>query len=320
MNRQSPLVSIGIPTYNRAKDYLPVALESALAQDYPRIEIIVADNGSTDDTARYVDRLDDNRIRYYRHEKNLEPNDNFNFCLQQALGVYFLLLHDDDAIDSGFVTACISAAEGRSDIGVLRSGTRVIDGNGRFIRENENRVEGLSSYDFIRGWFTHQTALYLCSTLYNTELLRQIGGFRSPHNLFQDVFAIMHLALSHGRRDVKTVLASFRRHGGNRGDSVMVKQWSEDSLALLDQMCGLLPEHTADIAKLGMPFMCRLAYIKAANIQNHRLRYKTYLSVWHTFNFTLSPMKVIRQNDFRWIKKAIKFRIDELMNSTKRKK
>lgn len=305
MTPPTPLVSIGIPTYNRATDYLVVTLESALAQDYPNLEIIIADNGSTDHTPQYIGGIDDGRIRYFRHEKNLNPNDNFNFCLEQAMGAYFLLLHDDDAIDAGFVSACMTAAEGRTDIGVILSGTRVMDADGEYIRENENRLAGQAPIDLIHGWFTNETALYLCSTLYNTEFLQQSGGFHSPHNLFQDVFATMQLGLTHGWRNVRPVLASFRRHGGNRGDSVKVKQWCEDSFALIAHMCKLLPEHAEDIRRLGMPYMSRKNYRKAAVIPGTMQRLRTYFNVWRTFDFSESPYKTFRQNDLRRLKRTL---------------
>ena len=93
-NQQFPLVTIGIPTYNRADGYLRETLESALAQSYPNLEILVADNCSTDNTKLVVESYKDKRVRYFRHETGLIPNDNFNFCLSQARGYYFLLLHN----------------------------------------------------------------------------------------------------------------------------------------------------------------------------------------------------------------------------------
>ena len=58
-----PLVTIAIPTYNRAGSYLPVALGSALAQRYPRLEVLVADNASSDETASFVRGITDERLR-----------------------------------------------------------------------------------------------------------------------------------------------------------------------------------------------------------------------------------------------------------------
>jgi glycosyltransferase involved in cell wall biosynthesis len=78
-----------MPTYNRANGYLREALDSALAQTYPNLEIVISDNGSTDNTESVVRSYADPRIRYYRQQPPIISNDNFNFCLQQANGAYF---------------------------------------------------------------------------------------------------------------------------------------------------------------------------------------------------------------------------------------
>ena len=110
-NIKSPLVTIGIPTYNRAKAYLKDAIKSAVDQTYPNIEILISDNGSTDNTQLLVKSFDDPRIRYIKQENNIGANNNFNYCVMNAKGDYFLLLHDDDLIDKDFVEVCIHAAK-----------------------------------------------------------------------------------------------------------------------------------------------------------------------------------------------------------------
>jgi len=67
--------------------------------DYPDLEILVSDNCSTDDTERVVRSFGDPRVRYVRHPENIGANNNFNYCIKEARGVYFLLFHDDDMID-----------------------------------------------------------------------------------------------------------------------------------------------------------------------------------------------------------------------------
>ena len=98
-NSNPPLVSIGIPTYNRADGFLKQALQSAVNQTYGNIEIIVSDNCSTDHTEDLVNEFSDSRIKYIKHNNNIGANNNFNFCVNSAKGDYFLLLHDDDLID-----------------------------------------------------------------------------------------------------------------------------------------------------------------------------------------------------------------------------
>jgi glycosyltransferase involved in cell wall biosynthesis len=239
-----PLVTIGIPTFNRADQYLKEAIESAVKQTYPNLEIIVSDNCSSDDTGQIVESFNNSRIRYHRHDKNIGGNANFNFCLKQAKGAFFLLLHDDDLIDNDFIETCINAIGDRHEIGIVRTGTREIDQNGNVLIESPNTVDGLSNEELYRQWFAWKTSLYLCSTLFNTRRLIEIGGFQSKHNLFQDVLAEFQVAARHGRIDIFDVKASFRKHPGAETLASEVDAWCEDSAFLLDSICTLATKYT----------------------------------------------------------------------------
>jgi len=289
VNAGSPMVTIGIPTYKRANGYLKETLESALAQTYPNIEIVVADNCSPDNTRSVVEGYKDLRIRYYRHEVGMKPNDNFNFCLQQANGAYFLLLCDDDKIDPDFVGACMRAAGNDSHAGIIRTGTRIINAPGTVIHEGKNRVAGLSTADFFLGWFTGKTPLYLCSTLYNTKGLRSAGGFHSRHNLFQDVAATARVAATMGRVDIEQPMASARVHGGKWTHVARVREWCEDSIDLLDLLCELAPEKQADVRNQGMRFFANVNYSRASDIRAPGKRLKAYLIVYRFFGWRHFP-------------------------------
>ena len=175
MNKEYPLLTIAIPTYNRADKNLPKALESALRQTYKNIEIIVSDNCSTDDTEAFMQGYQHDHLRYIRHKENLGANGNFNACLQEATGDYFLLLHDDDLIDEDFVESCMKEVDYSREYGLIRTGTRLIDSDGGVIWEAKNRVSGLSAEEFYLGWFSEKTSWYLCSTIFNTAALREAG-------------------------------------------------------------------------------------------------------------------------------------------------
>jgi len=105
MNR--PLVTIGIPTFNRSA-YLAEAVQSAVNQSYRNLEIIISDNGSTDDTAAFLSKQKDERIVVIRHQENRGMVYNWNACLSRATGKYFLLLSDDDVLESNAVTVLMS--------------------------------------------------------------------------------------------------------------------------------------------------------------------------------------------------------------------
>ena len=282
-----PLVTIGISTYNRARGYLPHALGSAVAQSYPSLEIVVSDNCSTDDTEAVVAGFADPRIRYFRQATNIGANNNFNFCLSQARGAYFLLLHDDDLIDPDFVQTCVTSVKGNIGVGVIRTGTRRIDSADVVQHQTFNRVGGLSTAEFFLGWFSGTTSLYLCSTLYNTRGLQGIGGFNSPKNLLQDVVATVRLAARMGRADVHDVKASFRRHEANSGSAARIMDWCEDSMFLLDLMCELAPERRASIRRAGFRFLCDQNYSRARRATNPL---RAYLTVYRAFGYRRSPL------------------------------
>jgi glycosyltransferase involved in cell wall biosynthesis len=101
-----PLVSICIPTYNRA-GMIGKAIESALGQTYRNIEVIVVDNASTDNTGVVVAGYSDQRFRYVKNDRNLGLFGNFNRCIELAKGKYLHILHSDDYIDPHFTEVCI---------------------------------------------------------------------------------------------------------------------------------------------------------------------------------------------------------------------
>jgi glycosyltransferase involved in cell wall biosynthesis len=287
-----PLVTIAIPTYNRADSYLGCALESATNQTYGNVEVIVSDNCSTDSTEEVVRGFSAPCLRYFKHAENIGANGNFNFCVEQAKGDYFLLLPDDDLIDEDFVELCMEAANHRTDIGIIRTGTRTIDSNAAVLKEKLNPVVGLSTADFFLSWFRGETALYLCSTLLNTQRLKEIGGFHSKHQLFQDGIAEVQLAARFGRVDVRDVKASFRRHAATRTFAHKVSAWCEDSLMLLEIMCDLVPQDKAPLVEReGTRYFARVNYNFASSIKSPIERYATYLMIYKKFDRRYSPFR-----------------------------
>src|SRR4026208_1483957 len=105
-NGSLPLVSLLIPTYNRAK-WIGQAIESALQQDYPNLEIIINDDCSTDNSDEIIKNyVHDPRIRYLKNEKNLGVIDNFNkLFFELAKGEWVTILGSDAyLINPQFIT------------------------------------------------------------------------------------------------------------------------------------------------------------------------------------------------------------------------
>lgn len=105
----NPLVSILIPTYNR-EALIGEALDSALAQTYSNIEVIVGDNCSTDATVAIVKQYaeKDPRVKFFQNEKNLGPVLNWKACMERASGEYIKILWSDDLMSSDFIERALS--------------------------------------------------------------------------------------------------------------------------------------------------------------------------------------------------------------------
>ncbi len=112
-----PLLTIAIPTYNRSK-YLSLLLEGIFDQilHEDRVELIVSDNASTDETAKVVDELKllGLKLQYLKNECNLGADRNILQCYEKAQGKYVWIFGDDDLILPGGISTIlkyISAGE-----------------------------------------------------------------------------------------------------------------------------------------------------------------------------------------------------------------
>ncbi|MEL7533312.1 MAG: glycosyltransferase family 2 protein [Bacteroidota bacterium] len=135
-----PLVSVSIPTFN-GELRIGEAIRSLQAQQYPHMEIIISDNASTDNTEGVVRQFmaEDERIRYYRHPKNLGIPLNFEFGLQQAKGQYFIWLSDDDQLLDGVIKRYVDYLEAHPDFSMV-SGVINYTENGELVSQ-ETRID-----------------------------------------------------------------------------------------------------------------------------------------------------------------------------------
>lgn len=144
--KDSPLVSVVIPTYNRA-GLLPRAIESVLAQTYGNVEIVVVDDGSTDNTQAVLDGFRD-RIRCIR-TGNMGASHARNVGMRASVGQYIAFLDSDDSYYPYKLSLQVDWMERHPEIGMVSS-----EFSG--VQDDENILEyHLKQYHTIyeeRGW------------------------------------------------------------------------------------------------------------------------------------------------------------------------
>lgn len=114
MKSKSPLVSVVVPVYN-VENYVEKCLKSLLGQDYETIEILVVDDGSTDESGRICDEisLSDTRIKVF-HKENGGLSSARNYGIRRANGEYVCLVDSDDAVQESFVRDLVEVAENKN--------------------------------------------------------------------------------------------------------------------------------------------------------------------------------------------------------------
>ncbi len=123
--------SIVIPTFNRS-NYLKLSLHSALRQKNILLEVIISDNGSTDDTEEVVKCFKDKRIKYYKNKQNLGYALNLKKCLEYSSGKYIFILADDDFILGDRTLLEILKVMKEKKVGIGRIGSIAYDTSPRF--------------------------------------------------------------------------------------------------------------------------------------------------------------------------------------------
>src|ERR1044071_1684449 len=137
---QQSLTSVVIPAYNRA-DYLPLTVESALAQEGAEVEVIVVDDGSTDDTQSVVERHRKEwgeRFRYAWQE-NAERCVARNHGLRLSRGEFVAFLDSDDLWRPSHLRTCVEALRKSPDAAAAYAEHGLVDAEGRVIRERDPR-------------------------------------------------------------------------------------------------------------------------------------------------------------------------------------
>jgi len=179
----NPLVSIVIPVYNGA-NYVAEAIESALKQTYKNIEVIVVNDGSTDNTEKIVKKYGD-KIRYF-YKENGGVASALNFGIKNMKGEYFSWLSHDDVYYSNKIERQIEELKNIDKDNILYSGFELINDKSEFLyaweiaSKNEYRKLNNSFYALLL------SGLDGCSLLIPKKAFYEVDFFNEDLKCTQD--------------------------------------------------------------------------------------------------------------------------------------
>lgn len=231
----NPQVSICTPTYNGAR-YIAQAIESALSQDFGDFELVVCDDGSTDETPDLVRGYRDGRVRYLRFAERAGQAGNFNRCLAEARGRYFTMLHDDDFFLPGFLRRRLDEFRKFEGAGFVLGAVCQIDPQGRTLGIQapwtEDRWFGTGELvePLLRG-----SIFNLASLMIRTEVARRAGAFREDLTWGHDWDWALRLAGASAARYTREPLVAYRVHDGSGTAAILrVSTHGEQERRILD--------------------------------------------------------------------------------------
>jgi glycosyltransferase involved in cell wall biosynthesis len=206
MPKPLPLITVITPSFNRAA-LLAETIESILAQDYPRLEYIVLDDGSDDGTVEILKRYE-GRIRWSRHE-NMGQARTVNRGFEMATGEFICTINSDDPQPPGLLRPLAEYLAENSDVDLVYPDWDMIDGEGKFIR----RVSAIDCgyVDLVR-WFVCEPGP---GTLFRRTLIDAAGSWDPTFRFCPDFDWLLRAGLVGRFRRVPHVLAQWRHHSGS---------------------------------------------------------------------------------------------------------
>ena len=158
----TPTVTVIITTYNRA-DYVGDAVQSVLAQTFPDFELILIDDGSTDDTKTILEPYRD-RLQYiYQDNRGLYPARNEG--IRAARGRYVAFLDSDDLWCPGKLDAQVRLLDAHPDFGAVHTDSAVIDPLGNVIETSANRNRQTTNGMVFEEFFQNYMSVILDSSV-----------------------------------------------------------------------------------------------------------------------------------------------------------
>jgi glycosyltransferase involved in cell wall biosynthesis len=199
-NNKSPLISVIIPVFN-GENFIQKAIDNILGQNYPAIEIIMVDDGSTDDSKKIITELEID-VRYF-YQPNNGPASARNRAIKDVSGEYIAFLDVDDLWPENNLKLLLKELEQDKNLLVVRGHAQV------FKTDENGNMEFLGNPD-------ESFPNYIGAGLYRKKAFNKVG-LLDPELTFgeDDDWYKRALELSTNIKRLDEVTLLVRRHGGN---------------------------------------------------------------------------------------------------------
>lgn len=186
MEEHNPLVSICMPAYNADK-YIQNALLSVLSQSYKNLEIIVINDGSTDQTAKILSLILDKRVKVY-HQKNKGQSAAANQAYHLSSGKLIKFMDADDIISPEFIENQVKLISNKENVIASATWGRFYNNDITSFKIDQNMItEDLSGVDWlVRSWRYGSSMMQCALWLIPRKIIDKAGLWDETLNLIND--------------------------------------------------------------------------------------------------------------------------------------
>jgi len=241
LNMPTPLVTIVIPAYNHGR-YLAEAVNSVLAQDHSPLELIVLDDGSTDDTPEVLAQLKGDFVRE-RHP-NMGQARTLEKGWAMAKGSILAYLSADDMLAPGAVSAAVSELAAHPTAVATYCDYELLDPQSRAVR-----LVHAPSFNYFR-MFTDVICLPGPGAFFRRSAYEQTGPWNPSYRQMPDYDFWLRLGLLGDFVHIEQCLAGFRVHDGSQSFAPTSPERAAEPVAIIEQLLRT-PGLAAEIAALG---------------------------------------------------------------------
>lgn len=243
---KAPIVSIVIPTYNRAA-FIGAAIKSVLGQSYPHFELIIIDDGSTDSTAEVVGSFSDPRLIYEQHE-NRGRSAARNRALIIARGQYIAFLDSDDEYLSDKLERQVAYMDTHPEVGMVYTSALCIDAAGEqldhaYVASTEGNI-----YQDIA--FFQPLTITLPTVMLRRGVLDEVGLFDEAMERFEDTDLWRRVAKRFRVGVIESPTCKLRTHATNS----LISQNPDQIVAAIEYYVAKIFREDADV---GLDFLRR---------------------------------------------------------------
>lgn len=214
-----PLVSIITPSYNQGK-FIRNTIESVLSQEYPFIEYIIVDGGSTDNTLEIIKEYGD-RIKWVS-EKDNGQSDAINKGFKMSKGEIVAWLNSDDTYEPGAIKAAVQFFMSHQNIALVY-------GEGDIIDENGNKVKRFDATQEFDLWKLIHVWDYIMqpTTFFRKEAVEEVGYLDEDLNWCMDWDLWIRLSIKYDVKYLPRTLANSREYSDTKTSMGGTKRFRE---------------------------------------------------------------------------------------------